>query len=134
MHFVFAIRGRLTNENYLWQWLSFIGFFCVAFFVLIYGFWYFAFRTEVEGWLQVLYFLAYTAILGCIIGVVFGFVGLAASAIFVRRISAHLKVDGATTRGCECTPRNGRTLNLKQMFIFVTLFESHSWKVFQSLE
>jgi NhaP-type Na+/H+ or K+/H+ antiporter len=90
---VVIIYRRLTNENYLWHWISFIGPFCVAFFILAYGFWYFAVRTEMEGWLQALYFFAYTAILGCIIGVVCGFVGFAASALFVRRIYTHLKMD-----------------------------------------
>jgi hypothetical protein len=90
---VVIIYRRLTNENYLWHWISFIGPFCVAFFVFAYGFWYFAVRTEMDGWLQALYFFAYTAILGCIIGVICGFVGFAASALFVRRIYTNLKMD-----------------------------------------
>jgi transmembrane 9 superfamily protein 3 len=90
---VVVIYRRLTSENYLWHWISFIAPFCVAFFVLAYGCWYFVFRTEMAGLLQTLYYFAYTAILSCIIGVVCGFVGFAASALFVRRIYTNLKVD-----------------------------------------
>lgn len=90
---VVAVYLRLSHENYLWHWLSFLAPASVVFYVFFYSLYYFIWKTEMTGALQTVYFFTFSAILSCIIGVTCGFVGFMSSAWFVRRIYTNIKTD-----------------------------------------
>ena len=88
-----AVYLRLSFENYLWHWMSFIAPSGVTLYVFGYSVYYFMYKTEMTGVLQTMYFFAYSGILSCTIGVTCGFIGFISSAWFVSRIYTTINTD-----------------------------------------
>lgn len=90
---VIAIYFRLCAENYEWQWPSFMAPAFTGFFVFIECLYCASTRVTREGFIQSVFLASSSIAISVIVGTACGFVGFAASALFVRRIFRALKID-----------------------------------------
>ena len=84
---------QLCNENYLWQWRSFLNTGSAGLFLFGYSFVYFSSTLEIMGVVSTLLYFAYMFICSMIFSLVTGTVGFVASAWFVLQIYGAVKVD-----------------------------------------
>ncbi|EAY03079.1 endomembrane protein 70, putative [Trichomonas vaginalis G3] len=84
---------RLANENYEWQWPSFLAPFATGVYCFFYCIYYMKKKTMMSGVIQILFFISYSVDFSLAVGFVCGFVGFASSAIFVRMMYTNLKID-----------------------------------------
>merc|ERR1712071_134398 len=83
----------LNAENYHWQWTSFAAGASTSFYVLLYGVFYFFWKTNMHGLLQTSFYFAYTFLLSISLGLLCGTLGHNAASMFVRTIFRNVKVD-----------------------------------------
>ena len=84
---------QLCNENYLWQWRSFLNTGSAGLFLFGYSFVYFSSTLEIMGVVSTLLYFAYMFICSMLFSLVTGTVGFVASAWFVLQIYGAVKVD-----------------------------------------
>jgi len=53
---IVAVYFVLNSENYHWQWISFASAGCTAAYVFMYSVYYFMYKTQMTGWLQVSFY------------------------------------------------------------------------------
>jgi transmembrane 9 superfamily protein 3 len=82
-----------AGENYHWQWTSFCSGASLGAYVFVYGIYYFLFKTQMNGLLQIVFYFGYMALIAIHLGLLCGTIGHAASANFVRVIFQNVKVD-----------------------------------------
>ena len=84
---------QLAAEDYQWWWRSVFCGGSVAFFVLMYAFYYFHFRSEMTGFMQTSFFFGYVLV-GCYgLFMMLGMIGFRSSLLFVRYIYKNIKTD-----------------------------------------
>lgn len=84
----------LTEENYLWQWISLASGGSTGIYVFLYGIYYFINNTGQTGCLQIIYYFAYVILISLNLGIICGTISHFAASRFVRKIFYHLKVNG----------------------------------------
>jgi transmembrane 9 superfamily protein 2/4 len=90
---VVATYFRLNEENYKWQWPSFIGPFGISGYLFLYGLYFYSEFYEYDGAFQLITFLLSSAALALTVGVICGFVGVLSALLFVKMIYRNLKAD-----------------------------------------
>ena len=56
---IVSVYFLLNSENYHWQWLSFLSASSTSFYVFLYSIYYFLYKTQMTGLLQVSYYFGY---------------------------------------------------------------------------
>jgi transmembrane 9 superfamily protein 3 len=82
-----------AGENYHWQWTAFFSGASLGAYVFLYGIYYFLFKTQMNGFLQVVFYFGYMALIAIHLGMMCGTLGHTASTKFVRAIFHNVKVD-----------------------------------------
>lgn len=90
---IIVVYFCLNAENYLWQWTAFGSGASTAGYVFLYGIYYFIFKTQMNGLLQISYYFGYMALIALNMGLLCGTLGHAAASRFVRAIFQNVKVD-----------------------------------------
>jgi energy-coupling factor transporter transmembrane protein EcfT len=84
---------QLAREDHKWWWISFINGGSTGIFILVYSwFWYFK-RSEMEGVLQGSFFFTYMAVISYAFFLLLGSCSFLSSMAFVRGIYGRLKID-----------------------------------------
>eukprot|EP00981_Chlorochromonas_danica_P010976 scaffold3595_cov235-Ochromonas_danica.AAC.14 len=78
---IVAVYFTLNNENYHWQWLSLGCAASSAFYVFLYAVFYFFYKTQMTGLLQVAFYFGYIAL------------GMWGASLFVHKIYRNVKID-----------------------------------------
>ena len=84
---------QLCNENYLWQWRSFLNTGSAGLFLFGYSFVYFSSTLEIMGFVSTMLYFSYMFICSLLFGVTTGTIGFVASWWFVLQIYGAVKVD-----------------------------------------
>jgi transmembrane 9 superfamily protein 3 len=90
---IIVVYFCLNAENYLWQWTAFGSGASTAGYVFLYGIYYFIFKTQMHGFLQVCFYFGYMTLIAVNLGLLCGTLGHAAASRFVRAIFSNVKVD-----------------------------------------
>jgi transmembrane 9 superfamily protein 3 len=90
---IIVVYFCLNAENYLWQWTAFGSGASTAGYVFLYGIYYFVFKTQMHGFLQICFYFGYMALIAINLGLLCGTLGHAAASRFVRAIFSNVKVD-----------------------------------------
>lgn len=90
---IVAVYFILNVENYHWQWLTLFASGSTAGYVFIYAIFYFYYKTQMTGLLQVAYYFGYTTLLCISLFMMCGAIGLWGVSIFVHKIYASIKID-----------------------------------------
>lgn len=83
----------LNAEDYHWQWPSFLCVSSTAFYVYLYGVYFFFTKTKMHGFFQTSFYFGYVTVFGTALFLVCGSIGFAAANVFVRRIYRDIKSD-----------------------------------------
>jgi len=83
----------LNAENYHWQWNAFFSGASASIYVLLYGIYYFWFKTTMYGLLQTCFYFGYMILISISLGCLTGTIGFISSAKFVETIFRNVKVD-----------------------------------------
>mmetsp|Transcript_6789 Transcript_6789/g.14203 ORF Transcript_6789/g.14203 Transcript_6789/m.14203 type:complete len:711 (-) Transcript_6789:250-2382(-) len=90
---VIVVYFALNAEDHRWQWTAFASGASTAAYVYLYGLYYFAFKTSMNGFLQTAFYFGYMGLISGGLGLLCGTVGHAAAGRFVRTIFQNVKVD-----------------------------------------
>lgn len=90
---IIVVYFLLNAENYHWQWTAFFSGASLGAYVFLYGIYYFLFKTQMNGFLQVVFYFGYMALIAIHLGLMCGTIGHVASSNFVRAIFQNVKVD-----------------------------------------
>lgn len=90
---IIVVYFCLNAENYLWQWTAFGSGASTAGYVFLYGIYYFIFKTQMHGFLQICFYFGYMTLIAVNLGLLCGTMGHASASKFVRAIFANVKVD-----------------------------------------
>ena len=83
----------LNSEDYRWQWTSFFSAASIAFYVYLYSFYYFFFKTRMYGFFQTVFYFTYMALFSLSLGVMCGTIGFIGAYLFVHKIYRNVKID-----------------------------------------
>eukprot|EP01041_Mallomonas_annulata_P001900 gene1900-3679_t len=83
----------LNSENYHWHWISFASAGSTAFYVFIYSIYYFFFKTQMSGLLQVSVYFGYMFLFCVALFLMCGTIGAWGAGVFVRKIYKDVKID-----------------------------------------
>nr|XP_054773969.1 transmembrane 9 superfamily member 3-like [Lytechinus pictus] len=83
----------LNAEDYRWQWTSFLAAASTSFYVYLYSFYYFLFKTKMYGLFQTTFYFGYMALFSLALGVMCGTIGYVGTGTFVRKIYSTVKID-----------------------------------------
>lgn len=84
---------QLCAENHRWWWLSFMNTASAGFYLFLYSLWFLSSRLDMVGFLPVLVYLTYMAMISICFGLFCGAVGFLSTFLFVRTIYGAVKVD-----------------------------------------
>ncbi|KAL7572352.1 hypothetical protein ACA910_021564 [Epithemia clementina (nom. ined.)] len=90
---IIVVYFCLNAENYLWQWTAFGSGASTAAYVFLYGVYYFFFKTQMHGFLQVVFYFGYMSLIALNLGLLCGTLGHGAAHSFVKAIFQNVKVD-----------------------------------------
>jgi transmembrane 9 superfamily protein 3 len=90
---IIVVYFCLNAENYLWQWTAFGSGASTSAYVFLYGIYYFIFKTQMHGFLQICFYFGYMALIALNLGLLCGTLGHASASKFVRAIFQNVKVD-----------------------------------------
>jgi len=90
---IVAIYCTLNSENYHWQWISLGCSASTATYVFLYSIFYFWFKTQMSGLLQVSYYFGYTLLFCVSLFFICGAIGVWGSSVFVHKIYRNVKID-----------------------------------------
>jgi transmembrane 9 superfamily protein 3 len=90
---IIVVYFLLNAENYHWQWTAFFSGASLGGYVFVYGIYYFLFKTQMNGLLQIAFYFGYMALIAVHLGMMCGTIGHVASSNFVRAIFQNVKVD-----------------------------------------
>lgn len=90
---IVAVYFILNAENYNWQWIALGSAGSTSFYVFLYSIFYFYYKTQMTGLLQVSYYFGYMSLF-CI-GLFFmcGALGVWGANVFVHKIYRNVKID-----------------------------------------
>jgi len=83
----------LNAENYNWQWVSLASAGSSSVYVFMYSVFYFLYKTEMNGFLQVSFYFAYMFLFCLALFFICGSIGVWGADVFVHRIYQHIKID-----------------------------------------
>lgn len=90
---IIVVYFCLNAENYLWQWTAFGSGASTSAYVFLYGVYYFFFKTQMHGFLQVVFYFGYMSLIALNLGLLCGTLGHGAAHSFVKAIFQNVKVD-----------------------------------------
>jgi transmembrane 9 superfamily protein 3 len=90
---IVAVYFILNAENYHWQWISFGCASSSAAYVFLYSIFYFVYKTQMSGLLQICFYFGYMFLFSVILGLICGAIGVWGTSLFVHKIYRHVKVD-----------------------------------------
>jgi len=90
---IIVVYFCLNAENYLWQWIAIGSGGSTAGYVFLYGVYFYMFKTDMNGFLQTMYYFTYMGLIALNLGIVCGTIGHGAASKFVRTIFQNVKVD-----------------------------------------
>lgn len=90
---IVAIYFVLNSENYHWQWISFMSAGSTAGYVFLYAVYYFFYKTQMTGFLQVAFYFGYMFLFCFSLFLMCGTIGVFGTGIFVRKIYGNVKID-----------------------------------------
>jgi transmembrane 9 superfamily protein 3 len=83
----------LNAENYHWQWVAMGAAGSTSGYVFLYSIFYFCFKTQMTGLLQVAFYFGYTALFCSALFLMCGTVGVWGTSVFVNKIYKSIKID-----------------------------------------
>jgi len=90
---IVAVYFVLSSENYQWYWISFASAGSTAGYVFLYSIYYFLFKTQMTGLLQVSYYFGYMLMFCTALFLMCGTIGTWGAGVFVRKIYKDVKID-----------------------------------------
>mmetsp|Transcript_2362 Transcript_2362/g.4673 ORF Transcript_2362/g.4673 Transcript_2362/m.4673 type:complete len:215 (-) Transcript_2362:214-858(-) len=90
---IVAVYFVLNAENYHWQWMSFLSAGSTAAYVFLYAIYYFVYKTQMTGLLQVSFYFGYMFLFCFSLFLMCGTVGAFGAGVFVRKIYGNVKID-----------------------------------------
>jgi len=90
---IVAVYFVLTAENHQWQWNAFLASGSTAVYVFLYSIFYFFYKTQMTGFLQVAFYFGYMFLFCTGLFFACGTVGVWGAGFFVRKIYSSLKID-----------------------------------------
>lgn len=90
---IVAVYFVLNSENYHWQWISFFSAGSTAGYVFLYSIYYFLYKTQMTGLLQVSYYFGYMSLFCFALFLMCGTIGSWGATIFVKKIYRNVKID-----------------------------------------
>jgi len=84
---------QLSMEDYRWWWHSFLSGGSTGIFIYAYAIFYYLWRSNMTGFLQVAWYFGYTAVVCYFFFIMLGTVGFYASLVFVKRIFTGLHIE-----------------------------------------
>jgi len=83
----------LNSENYQWQWIAYEASGSTALYVFLYSIFYFFYKTQMNGFLQISYYFGYMGLFCIALFFMCGTIGHWGTNIFVRKIYSNVKID-----------------------------------------
>lgn len=90
---IVAVYFVLNSENYHWHWIAFGSAGSTAGYVFMYSIYYFFFKTQMTGLLQVSFYFGYMFLFCIALMLMCGTIGTWGAGIFVRKIYKDVKID-----------------------------------------
>jgi transmembrane 9 superfamily protein 3 len=90
---IVAVYFTLNNENYHWQWLSLGCAASSALYVFLYAVFYFFYKTQMTGLLQVTFYFGYMLLFCVTLFFMCGALGVWGASVFVHKIYRNVKID-----------------------------------------
>lgn len=90
---IVAVYFILNSENYHWQWIAFLSAGSTAGYVFLYSIYYFLYKTQMSGLLQVSYYFGYMFLFCFALFLMCGTMGSWGATVFVRKIYRNVKID-----------------------------------------
>jgi len=90
---IVAVYFTLSAENYHWHWTSYMCAGSTAIYVFFYSIYYFFFKTQMTGMLQVSFYFGYMFLFCVALFLMCGTIGTWGASVFVRKIYKDVKVD-----------------------------------------
>eukprot|EP01033_Poteriospumella_lacustris_P007248 gene7249-5215_t len=90
---IVAVYFVLNAENYHWHWVSFGCAASSSAYVFLYSIFYFVYKTQMSGLLQVCFYFGYMFLFSAVLGLICGAIGVWGASVFVHKIYRHVKVD-----------------------------------------
>ncbi len=90
---IVAIYFVLNAENHYWQWIAFGCAASTGFYVYLYSIFYFVYKTQMSGLLQVSFYFSYMFLFSFALSLMCGSLGVWGASIFVKKIYKEVKLD-----------------------------------------
>lgn len=90
---IVSVYFVLNSENYHWQWIAFASAGSTAGYVFLYSIFYFLYKTQMTGLLQVSYYFGYMFLFSAALFLMCGTLGSWGASVFVRKIYKDVKID-----------------------------------------
>jgi len=83
----------LNAEDYRWHWTAFLSSASIGAYVYLYSIYYFFWKTNMSGFLQIAFYFGYTFMFCVGLGLLTGAVGYLGTSMFVHKIYRNIKLD-----------------------------------------
>jgi len=90
---IVAVYFVLNSENYHWHWISFASAGSTSVYVFVYSIYYFFFKTQMSGLLQISFYFGYMFLFCVAMFLMCGTIGTWGASVFVRKIYRNVKID-----------------------------------------
>jgi len=90
---IVSVYFVLNSENYHWQWIAFLSGGSTAGYVFLYSVFYFFYKTQMSGLLQVSFYFGYMLLFCTAIFFMCGTIGVWGVSLFVNKIYRDVKID-----------------------------------------
>jgi transmembrane 9 superfamily member 3 len=90
---IVSIYFVLNAENHHWQWIAYLSAGSTSAYVFLYSIFYFLYKTQMTGLLQVSFYFGYMALFCIALFFMTGTIGHWGTSIFVRKIYSNVKID-----------------------------------------
>jgi len=90
---IVAVYCVLNSENYHWQWIALACSGSSAMYVFLYSIFYFLYKTQMTGFLQISYYFGYMTLFSVGLFFMCGAIGVWGASVFVNKIYRNVKID-----------------------------------------
>lgn len=90
---IVSVYFVLNAENYHWQWIAFASAGSTSGYVFLYSIFYFFYKTQMTGLLQVSFYFGYMFLFSLTLFFMCGTLGSWGAGMFVRKIYRDVKID-----------------------------------------
>ena len=90
---IVAVYFVLNAENYRWQWIAYLSAGSTSVYVFLYSVFYFFYKTQMTGLLQVSFYFGYMFLFCCALFFMCGTIGVWGAGMFVRKIYSNVKIN-----------------------------------------